>query len=259
MPVHFDNPPINEVVIATHFDPPLTALRNEHIGLFWREVRGDFPYVQQRRPTTPPVPPTRDTEDAEIFPMPRYWFVAGDDINLLQVQKDALMLNWRRRGAAYPGYTRIKPAFDRYYTVLGDFVAAEFGTGLGIDSCELAYVNVLEQSDFWSVPSDTGRVITSFWAPDAGLHSHDYPDFNCRFGYQVAGDLRIDIAIRSGVAVQQPDTLLLIFEIKATGRPGSQTKSRADVWFDRAHDAVSTCFLRLTTPEAHRLWGIKEA
>lgn len=258
MPVHFDNPPINEVVIATHFDPPMTALRNEHIGLFWREIRDDFPSVQQRFPTVPPILPPMDTEDDEIFPMPRYWFIAGDDINLLQIQKDALMLNWRRMNANYPGYSRIKAVFDRYYTVLSDFVATEFGIGLGITSCELTYVNVLEPSELWSASRDTERVINSFWVPDAGLPLLVYPDFNCRFGYHVEDDLRIDIAMRSGVAVQQPNIPTLAFEIKATGQPEPRTKSRADAWFDRAHDAVGKCFLHLTTSEVQKLWGIKE-
>lgn len=117
MPVHFDNPPINEVVIATYFAPPLAALRSEHIGLLWQEIRDDFPSVRQRLPTAPLVPLPIAPEDAEVFPMPRYWFIAGDSINLIQVQKDALMLNWRRQDMDYPGYTRVKPAFDKYYTV----------------------------------------------------------------------------------------------------------------------------------------------
>lgn len=256
MPVHFDNPPINEVVIATYFDPPLTALRSEHIGLFWQEIRDAFPSVQQRPPTAPPIPPPTDTEDVEFFPMPRYWFIAVDDINLIQVQKDAIMLNWRHRGVGYPGYSRIKPVFDRYYTVFGDFVAAEFGIGLGVNSCELTYVNVLEQSELWSAARDTERVINSFWVPDAGFHIPEYPDFNCRFSYQVADDLRIDVAIRS--AAQQPNVPALVFEIKATGHPEPQTKSRADTWFDRAHDTIASCFLRLTTLEVQELWGSKE-
>lgn len=200
-----------------------------------------------------------DLEDAEIFPMPRYWFIAGDDVNLIQVQKDALMLNWRRQGTDYPGYTRVKPAFDKCYTVFSDFVAAEFGAALGVDSCELTYVNVLEQSEFWSAPHDTGRIINSFGFPDAGLRSADYPNFNCSFGYQVASDLRIDIAIRNAVSGKQPNLPALIFEIKATGQPQPQTKSKADAWFDRAHAAASGRFLRLTTPEVQKLWGIKEA
>lgn len=261
MPVHFDNPPVNEVVVATFFDSPVANLRSEHIGLFWQEIRDGFPVVRQRPPTTIADSLAGDagTDDPEIFPMPRYWFVAGDGINLLQVQKDAFMLNWRRGDADYPSFTRIKPTFDRYYTVYSDFVRSELDVDLRIATCELTYVNAVEQSEFWSGPSETPRVIKSFSVPDAGLHSPEYPDFNCSFGYQIADDLRIDIAIRNGFVTRQPDMPVLIFEIKAAGRPERQTKSQADTWFDRAHDTLNETFLRLTDSEIQRLhWGRKE-
>lgn len=261
MPVHFENPPVSEVVIATSFDPPLADLRSEHIGLFWREIRDDFPLVRQQPPTTilDPFVTGAGVDASEVFPMPRYWFLAEDGINLIQVQKDAFMLNWRRQDAAYPGFTRIKPAFDRYYTVYSDFVRSEFGVDLCIASCELNYVNVVEQSEFWSGPSETQRVISSFWVPDTGLQTPDHPGFNCSFGYQIAGDLRIDIAVRSGSVTQQPEQPVLLFELKATGQPDRQTKSRADTWFDRAHDATIGVFLNLTNSETQRLhWQRKE-
>ena len=261
MSVHFDSPPVNEVVIATFFDPPPADLRNEHIGLFWGEIRDRFPVVQQRPPTAIPDSLTYDAGmvNPEFFPMPRYWFVAEDSINLIQVQKNAFMLNWRRRDADYPSFTHIKPNFDRYYTVFSDFVRAELDVALEISSCELTYVNTVEQSEFWSGPSDTHRVINSFWVPDVDPQSSGHPDFNCRYGYQVSDAMRIEIAISSGFATQQPSTPVLILEIKATGRPERQTKSQADAWFDRAHAAIVGTFLHLTDSEIQRrYWGHKE-
>ena len=254
MSVHFDSPPVNEVVIATFFDPPPADLRNEHIGLFWGEIRDRFPVVQQRRPTAIPDSLTRDAgmDNPEIFPMPRYWFVAEDGINLIQVQKNAFMLNWRRRDADYPGFTHIKPNFDRYYTIFSDFVRAELDVALEISSCGLTYVNTVEQSEFWPGPSDTHRVINSFWVPEVDLQSPGHQDFDCRYGYQVSDAMRIDIAISSGSATQQPSIPLLIIEIKATGRPEPQTKSQADVWFDHANDTIMGTFLNLTDSEAQR-------
>ena len=94
-PMHpdFKNPPINEVVIATYFSSPLSGLRTEHIGLFWAQIKNEFPSALQR----PPVPLEELTAGSEVFPTPRYWFVSADDASLLQVQKSAFMFNWRRR------------------------------------------------------------------------------------------------------------------------------------------------------------------
>ena len=217
--------------------------------------------MRQRPPTTMTLSLASNggAEDTEFFPMPRYWFTAEDDINLIQVQKDAFMLNWRRRDADYPSFARIKPTFDRYYTVFSDFVCAEFDVALGIASCELTYVNTIEQSEFWSGSSETQRVINSFWVPDANLQSPGYPDFNCRYGYQLSGFLHINIAIRSGFVTQQPSAPVLIFEINATGRPERRTKSQADAWFDHSHDTILEIFLHLTNAEVQRhYWGYKE-
>ena len=43
MTIKFENPPINELVIGTYFNPPLANLRNEHIGLLWSKFRDEFP------------------------------------------------------------------------------------------------------------------------------------------------------------------------------------------------------------------------
>jgi hypothetical protein len=32
----------------------------------------------------------------EVFPLPRFWFVAKDEATLLQVQKNAFLFNWRK-------------------------------------------------------------------------------------------------------------------------------------------------------------------
>lgn len=37
----YDNPPVNEVVIGIQFDQ--LAITGAHIGLFWEELRDEFP------------------------------------------------------------------------------------------------------------------------------------------------------------------------------------------------------------------------
>ena len=89
MRIKFQNPPINELVMGTYFNPPLANFRNEHIGLLWSKFRDEFPHVAQQ-------PPIGDAEfmmalGGELFPMPRYWFIAEDQVSLLQVQKLSLI------------------------------------------------------------------------------------------------------------------------------------------------------------------------
>ena len=155
----FKNPPINEVVIATYFSSPLSGLRTEHIGLFWAQIKNEFPSALQR----PPVPLEELTAGSEVFPTPRYWFVSADDASLLQVQKSAFMFNWRRRDDAYPRFRTIKPQFDNYYNLFVNFARADLQSAEPtIDLCELTYINAIRGCEFWNAPSDTPNIIPSF-------------------------------------------------------------------------------------------------
>ncbi len=93
----FRNPPINELIIGAYFEPPVIALRSEHIGLLWSRLRHEFPVVKQRKPLGIVEPPPRAvlTISEEFLVMPRFWFVSKDKVHLIQVQKNAFLLNWR--------------------------------------------------------------------------------------------------------------------------------------------------------------------
>jgi len=93
MAVKFKNPPIHELVIGARFAPQLRALRSEHIGLLWSRLgRKDFPTVHQKPPLDVPIPSA-----TEFLPMPRFWLESKEDDKLIQVQKNAFLLNWRSR------------------------------------------------------------------------------------------------------------------------------------------------------------------
>ena len=250
----FENPPVNEVVVATYFNPGLSDLRSEHIGLFWEKIKGEFPAVSQQFP----VGIGLDVIADEPFPMPRYWFTAGNEINLIQIQRNAFIFNWRRRGdGAYPQFHKnIKPTFDKYYGLFDEFIRTEINIAdPTIDLCELTYVNVLERCEFWTGPQDTTKVIPSFSIPAPGIDVSESPGFNCNFTYSVSTDLQLNIGIRSAVKTQQQNAPVLIFEIKTSVRFERVAKSRADEWFERAHDTIIKSFLGMTSRDIQdRLW-----
>ncbi|MDD9988339.1 MAG: TIGR04255 family protein [Spirochaetaceae bacterium] len=249
MPPDFRNPPINEVVIATYFSSPISALRTEHIGLFWAKIRQDFPSAVQR----PPVPMEEPTPGTEVFPAPRYWFVARDDASLLQLQKGAFMFNWRRREAAYPRFHILKPQFDKYYDLFINFARAELQCPEpSIDLCELTYVNAIHTCEYWTGPSDTPNVIPSFPLIDPGPRNPVSTGFTSTFAFETDIDVLLNVGIRSGTTVEEPIVPILLFEIKATAKLDSATKLAADSWFDRAHAAVMDCFIGMTDSNIQR-------
>ena len=261
MPIYFENPPVDEVVVAVHFSPPLSDLRSEHIGLFWQRIRSDFPVIEQRLPT-----PAGDAlgpilTSIEPFPMPRFWFIAEDNARVIQVDKSTFVFNWQRGSEDYPGFNDcIKPTFDKYYEIFRDFVRDEFGiVAPDVRSYELAYTNIIEKSPPWCRLHDTAQVLPQFTIPYCGIDDSECVGFDCNYGYFVAVDLQINVAIRNVVAVQQPESTALMLEIKAVGSPQNTTKPGMDIWFKRAHDAVVQCFLSITDAGTQAdYWGRKE-
>ncbi len=241
----FKNPPLNEVVIATYFSSPLSGLRTEHIGLFWAQIKNEFPSALQR----PPVPLEELTAGSEVFPTPRYWFVSADDASLLQVQKSAFMFNWRRRDDAYPRFRTIKPQFDNYYNLFVNFARADLQSAEPtIDLCELTYINAIRGCEFWNAPSDTPNIIPSFSLIVPGIAECVSSGFSCSFSFETATDVQLNVGVRSGMTVEEPIGPILLFEIKATAKFGTATKATADSWFVRAHAAIMDCFLNMTDP-----------
>ena len=255
MKTRFENPPINELVIATYFNPPLFTLRSEHVGLFWSRIRDEFAAVEQQAPVGGAE--AFEQLSGEFFPMPRFWFVADDKINLIQLQKNAFMLNWRRRDAEYPHFAEnLKPAFDKYYRIFEDFAREDVGIqDIKIDLCELTYINTIEACEYWRGPQETARVIPSFVLPETGIETSAAPAFNCTYVYVVSKDLQLRVGIRNGEATAKQGTPMLVIEIKATGRLGQVGKSAADAWFERAHDAIIACFVGMTSKDIqHTYW-----
>lgn len=251
--IAFENPPVDEVVISTFFNPPLTDFRTEHVGLFWEVIMGEFPIVRQQ----PPVGTVSGSTADEPFLMPRYWLIADNDTNLIQIQKNAFMFNWRRRDEEYPRFhENIKPAFDKYYGLFNDFIRQKVKiVELSVDLCELTYVNALEPCEFWTGPQDTAMVIPSFSILAPNIDFSGSPEFNCSYAYRIEPDMGLSVSIRVGTKVQQPEVPHLIFEIKASGRVGKVAKPVTDEWFMRAHDAIIKCFVGITHPDIqNRFW-----
>jgi len=254
--VEFKNPPIHELVIGARFDPPLEALRSEHIGLLWREMQEDFPTVEQHHP-----PGGSAMNAGEFFPMPRFWLVSGERDNLIQVQKDAFLLNWRKGVSSYPRFSRQKPAFDRYFDIFADFVREHVKEPeLKIAQCELTYLDVIRPCDYWNGPADTRKLIPSFVVPGCSVENGDADAFNCSYVFNVSPNLRLQVAIRTAGQDGESDVPLLALELSARGHVGGVPKSETNEWYEKAHDMIYDFFMRITDEEIRQKhWIIEEA
>jgi len=259
MHLKFKNPPLSEVIVGLYFGAEVAPLRAEHVGVFWSTIRKDFPKIQQQPVLT--IPPTTAVASGvfelafpnELFPMPRYWLEGIDEAYLMQIQRDAFIFNWRKRGNDYPHFEAVKTSFDRNYTRYIDFLNGEFKVPqqIPIAVAELTYVNVIDACDYWKGASDTKNVLPAFGlvsgAEDPSQTSNVV--FNQVLVEQYGPDLTMRTTVRSGFKGTSP---VLTFELRCTGRQTDSAKSAVDQWYERAHTLIGKCFLKITNPEIQR-------
>jgi uncharacterized protein (TIGR04255 family) len=253
----YENPPLNELVIGVYFKPHLLNLRSEHIGIFWKKVRDEFPQAQQQGPIREVLMEAPN----EVFPMPRYWFVARDGALLLQIQRNAFIVNWRKKDKLYPHFHSVKNVFDINFGRFVEFLRSETGTDeVIIDTCELAYINMIESTgaEGWKGPAHIADIVPSYRPLNLAIDGGHLEGVNSVNVFRVAEDQSLTVKITTGTRTAEK-VPVLIFEQRVSGQPIVGTKTASDAWFTRAHDVTGACFNSLTHPDIQKhVWRIKE-
>jgi uncharacterized protein (TIGR04255 family) len=254
MRVTFEKPPLEEVIVGAYFAQPI-PLRAEHVGLFWSQIRKDLPVIQQQPETASPfgvMQPTGFPGPGEVYPMPRFWLISEDQSILVQIQRNAFVLNWRKRNEEYPRFDSVKGKFDQYYFAFADFVSRELHSEMAlIQSTELTYANLVDECPQWRGARDTSNVIPGFSIPDVGAEASTV-DFNNVTEYTLEPDLMLNVAIRTARRPRNANATVLAFDLRAIGALGAASKPEADNWYERAHETIIDAFTALTAKSIQR-------
>jgi uncharacterized protein (TIGR04255 family) len=259
MTVKFRNPPIHELRIGVYFSREIEALHAEHIALFWSIRRSEFPTIKQEPLVTLPLPlPLLQRSlvvgfpaPGEIFPSPRFRLESADGGTVVQIQRNAFLFNWRKRGDRYPHFDVVKKSFDRNIGLFDEFLKKELSTSIPqIQFTELNYINLIEQNEYWQGPPDTKRILPRFRLPVDETTALGPVDFNLTAIQRLSQDVSVTIGVRSGGRSTPTGVKpALVFEFRAIGSLGTATKVEADAWFEKAHETVGECFVTTTSPE----------
>jgi uncharacterized protein (TIGR04255 family) len=169
----FKRPPVVEVAIAVQFAPP-KGLTAAHLGLIWQHYRSRFPRLEQHPPSPNRVERTGlrpATQGLQInFSVgeqiiPRIWMISENDCELIQVQADRFARNWRRYHDDHLEYATFDQIRPQFVSDFGTFrkVIAELGLGeLGVNQCEVTYVNHIRPGDVWTSHSQLDRVFVGW-------------------------------------------------------------------------------------------------
>ena len=102
----FEKPPVVEVVLGIQFSE-LRRYRTFHAGLLWGEKfrKAGFPKCVERPSLDPAFEtfgaPGRNESRLQLIQMPgpevpRLWFINHDETELVQIQSDRFLHNWRK-------------------------------------------------------------------------------------------------------------------------------------------------------------------
>ncbi len=262
----FRKPPVAETVLSLQFEP-IAGLTTAHVGVLWQRFRQQLPLIEEHPPLPPvfekfePASPAQlEVTIEEKPPIPRVWFVDETKTELIQVQTNRFIHNWRKMEGMepYPHYEPIRDKFRGEVAVLEKFLSEEKLDPIAVNQCEVTYVNHIEPSGVWYRHGRLENVF-SMWR---GLVNASFlPEAE-------AAGLRIRFVIPDGTGkpigrlhlVVDPawkktdNSPILALNLTARGGPIGEGIEGAFAFFDLGRRWIVKGFADLTTPEMHRVW-----
>ena len=270
----FSDPPVTEVVVSVQFDP-LPALDVVRLGLMWERFQNKYPAVAQKAPLAPvierlgvrrPIDHVQIEFQQELV-VPRLWFVSEQGNDLLQVQSDRFIRNWRRvksQSVPYPRYQDyVRPQFLEDYQTFLKFLTEQGVDGLPVVQCELAYINNIFPGGIWESHADIASVF-SFWDSESCANfSHPLEAVNIQMTQQLKDSKdeflgRLHVSIQSVFTVDEgsgKEIPAFRMTLTARGQPTGAGTDGIAGFLDLGRNAIVTYFAKLTTTQMHKAWG----
>jgi uncharacterized protein (TIGR04255 family) len=262
------SPPVIEVVGGVGF-APVEGFKAVHIGLLWEVFRDQFPNVEEHPPIVMPLevldrtgPPIGEVQFVETPPLPRIWFVDSTGNGIVQVQREALLHNWRKLkdGDQYPRYNAVISEFRDHFARFTKFVEEHrLGKVLPMQY-ELNYVNHIFSGEYWTPGKTLNSVFPDFqWRSDGRRFLPTaYEAVNWKTVVRLPNDAgRLHITIQTAFK-RTDNSPLLILEMKARGMAKDQSPESIWRWFDLAHEWIVRGFADITDKKIQQtLWGLK--
>ncbi len=257
--VRFDRPPVIEVVCGVQFDD-LSAFRLPHVGIFWSSLRGEFPETAERPPLDPMIEvtgsPSLRFELVQTPPVPRVWLITANGSNLIQIQRDRFLYNWKRvtEADAYPSYDKVIVEFEAQLERFRKFLASERLGAMVFRQYELTYVNHIAKGNGLELSGEY-RVLIDHQRNAAESRFLPEPEgFNWRTAYALPDESgRLHIHAQS--AIRKSGERIVRLDLTARGMPKTNDEAARRPWFDLAHDWITHGFADATSRDLHKAWG----
>lgn len=266
----FANPPVSEVALSVQFDP-IEQLRSVQLGLVWAEFRNEFPKTEEHATIDPVFErfgpngggPQVHFQVFETPPVPRIWFLNAQGTELIQVQQDRFIHNWRKvgEGDAYPRFEHLREKFRSELETFGRILKRDGAGPLIPNQCEVTYVNQIVSGKDWEHHGQLGRILTVFIPQytDDKLQEPEDARIALRYVLKNGSDPigRLHIAAQPGFS-KATGLPMYTLTLTARLRPMDESLDSLIDSLNRGRDAIVRGFASVTTPEMHKIWGRKD-
>jgi uncharacterized protein (TIGR04255 family) len=263
----FSAPPLTEVILGVQFDS-LERFLSPHLGLVWERFKSKFPHVEEH----PPLVPVFETFGAppQFVPsfafqvmsgaeMSRVFFINDDRTQLLQVQRDRFLHNWRKvdGGDGYPRFERMLETFEHGLRTFSDVIEGEKLGVVRPNQCEVSYINQIAAVPGEGLFSLIKKVFPGF-AAETQLDELGNPeDARTLLRYVLRDNTgnpvgRLLVATEPGR--RQDGTTILQVTLTARGQPAGPSFADVVSFLEKGRIAVVRGFTQLTSAAMHELW-----
>jgi len=202
--------------------------------------------------------------------VPRMWIISEDGCELIQVQVDRFLRNWRRYHGptiAYPTYDiHTRPNFVRDFGEFLEFTKTQRLPTPAIDQCEITYINIIQPCDVWEHFGQLDRVFKG-WSSDypklAGSEAlatgwraqHEVADANGKFVGHLFVELDSAFSVPPGSPPSSEPSPIFQLQLTVRGRPLGEGIDGVMAFMDLGHSIIVNSFVAVTTAEMHAVWG----
>jgi len=248
----YEKPPVNEVVCGIQFKT-LDGFRIPHFGLFWETCKTEFPTCQEVAPLIPIIErfgvDEVDVQPPGEFPLPRVWFVNGNDTGIIQVQRDRFLHNWKkgRPTDEYPRYPVVIERFKQHLQSFESFLVQHDLGKIEPTQYEMSYVNHISEGEGWSTLADLSQLFRDYCWHTEGRFLPNIEHVNLRKTFALPDRKgRMHVSIRDGKR-RDDDRPVILFEFTIRGFPDNASHEAMWAWFDLAREWIVRGFTDLTT------------
>lgn len=261
----FECPPLNEVVIGVQFEP-LKNFHAAHLGLYWSAIRARYPFTEEQPPLPPQVEPPGIAAHVPAISLqtgpfiPRSWFLDATKNELVQVQTDRFLRNWRQVDGteSYPRYPYLMKRFKEEWENFLVFLKENGLAPPSVNQCELIYINHLEPGSGWNDYTELEKVFSMLRTPGGSgfLPAPELLNWESRYKLpQERGRLHVQL---QPVFRARDFKLVVSFNLTARGAPEKRSGDNIYAWFDLTHEWIVKAFDQLTEPTMHPFWKKKK-